>query len=515
MDHSNPVTLKYVNAHYTAVIGGEPGIRRSISDKFSFFVPNHQWIPKVRNGSWDGKIRLFNLRNNLIPTGLVTELVQFLYESGETPVIGDPETAQLVERDYSKTNHYHAFLQSLNITNNDQEITIRDYQLAAVLKRYQDKRGVIISPTGSGKSLIIYLLIRLYCHEHQPDFKFQTPEILLIVPTISLVEQMFKDCAEYSKHDPTFPNCSDLIAKIHNKVLEDDSSLQNRGVTISTWQSLYKQSAVNFENYKMVIGDEGHKFKGNSLQTLMQKCTRATMRIGTTGTIDFSDESHMTITGCFGAMEEITTYRELIEREELANLKIKVLQLNHQEPQTLSTYHDEINYIVSHEKRNRLITNLSLELKGNTLILFKFVDKHGKVIYDMIKEANQDPERVIRYISGETDVELREEARALAEENTNVVLVASQLCFATGINITELHNVILAAPTKSQINLLQSIGRSLRKTETQNTVIYDIADHINSTGRSAKRNYGMVHLEKRQEIYTMAGFPYTIYPIKV
>ena len=516
----DPINIKYVNAHYIVVQGGDRSIRQSISDHFSYLIPNHQYMPKFKSGQWDGRIRLFNMRSGMLPSGLTKDLVKFLDGSNWEYTIDDIQTRRLVNASYDRTNELNDFINGLPLRGNKgQEITIRDYQRTAALKKYQDERGVIISAPGSGKSLIIYLLIRLYLNDYHKDLdSFKVPEILVIVPTIALVEQMFKDICAYCKDDPSFPDPENLIARVHNKSAKDNSILIGKGITISTWQSIYKLQAVEFENYKLVIGDECHKFKAKSLVNLMTKCTRSRYRIGTTGTIDFKNENHMTIKSCFGGFEKLkgASFNELINKSELSQLNIKILQLNHSDEPDIETYQDEIKYIFACEKRNRLIQNLSLDLPGNTLILFKRVDSHGKILYQQICDANEDPDRIIKYVSGETHTDIREEVRELAEENKKVILVCSVGVFSTGINIKELHNLILAAPTKAQIEILQSLGRVLRRSSTNTATVYDFADNIMlAGGKKKKQNYGMRHLEERIRIYKDEQFNFTIYPIEI
>ena len=497
------IRISKVNAHYVRLTDVPEDARRGIYEKFAFRPAGYEYMGSYKKGHWDGYIRLFNLRNGFFPAGLLRDLLNYLSSDHQT-VLDGTGTSSLIESDYSRTTELNNFLNSLPLTAAGQPIQIRDYQRNSALKLYQDKRGVIISPPGSGKSLIIYLLIRLFMNDNRIR---DIPKILLVVPTVSLVEQMYTDFEDYSTNDPGFTDLKNMIARIHGK--SKNADVAGRSVVISTWQSIYKNPAIQFENYEMIIGDEAHRFKAKSLTEIMAKATRAKYRIGTTGTIDFSDENHIVIQACFGKFNQVATFDQLIDEDKLSKMKIMVLQLNHLDVPMIDSYHDEIKHIFAHEKRNRLITNLALDLKGNTLILFKHVEKHGKILYEQLVSSNQDPDRKICFIAGETNVEIREQTREITEQSENMVIVASIGVFKEGINIRELHNLILAAPTKSQISLLQSLGRALRKSATRDTVIYDFADNI------GHYNYGMQHLDKRLEIYDREKFPYQIYPIEI
>jgi len=169
-----------------------------------------------------------------------------------------------------------------------------------------------------------------------------------------------------------------------------------------------------------------------------------------------------------------------------------------------------MDFIVRHEKRNNFITNLALDLDGNSLVLFQYVEKHGKPLYDLIKNKAHSKRKVF-YVSGETGVDVREEIRRITEGEKNAIIVASLGTFSTGINIRNLHNIIFASPSKSQIKILQSIGRGLRRSEDGRTTrLYDLADDLSW---KARKNYTLTHAGERIKIYTREKFNYKIYEI--
>ena len=374
------------------------------------------------------------------------------------------------------------------------KITPRDYQIEAFRHAVSKNRAVFLSPTASGKSLIIYLITRYY-----------NEKTLIVVPTTSLVSQLATDFAEYG---------FDSGSKVHSIYAGQDKQT-DKPITISTWQSIFKMPRPWFDQFKLVIGDEAHQFKAKSLTSIMEKLYECPYRFGFTGTLDGSLTNETTLEGLFGPVEKVTTTTKLMEQGHVAELKIKNLILQYK-PEIRKQckdydYQTEIDFLVRYEPRNRFITNLASSLKGNSLVLYQFVDKHGKVLYDMISKKNTD--RKIFYIHGGVDAEDREEVRAIVEKENDAIIVASYGTFSTGINIRNLHNVVFASPTKSRIRTLQSIGRGLRTTEGKdNVTIYDIADDLKYKTHT---NFTLQHLVERLEIYNSENFNYKIYNMEI
>jgi superfamily II DNA or RNA helicase len=215
--------------------------------------------------------------------------------------------------------------------------------------------------------------------------------------------------------------------------------------------------------------------------------------------------------GLLGPSYKVTKTDELMKQGHLSQLDIQCIVLKHS-PQRFETYEDEIQYLISHEKRNNFITNLSLDLKGNTLVLFSRVETHGAILYEKINNIKQGDRKVF-FIHGGVDTEERELAREITERETNAIIVASYGTFSTGINIRNLHNVIFASPSKSRIRNLQSIGRVLRKGKDKvKATLYDIADDCTYNSR---KNYTLNHLIERIKIYNEENFNYEIVTIQL
>ena len=322
---------------------------------------------------------------------------------------------------------------------------------------------------------------------------------------------MYSDFAEYSKEDNTFD-----IEELGHKIYGGADRTTDKRIIISTWQSQHKLSANMFKDYGMVIGDEAHQFKAKSLTSIMEKCVNAQYKIGTTGTLDGTQTHQLVLEGLFGPVHKVTTTKALMDRDELAKLDIQMLLLKYKEDFckhiSKAKYQEELDFIVGYTPRNNFISNLALDQKGNTLILFNYVEKHGKPLHDMLKDKIEKGRKLF-YVSGETAVDDREQIRAITEKENNAVIVASLGTFSTGVNIKRLHNLIFASPSKSQIRVLQSIGRGLRVSgDSINTTVYDIADDLHY---KSKKNYTLNHAGERIKIYSKEKFKYKIYEINI
>ena len=366
----------------------------------------------------------------------------------------------------------------------------REYQYEAVYESLKNNRKLLLSPTGSGKSLMIYSLVRYYCATNK--------KTLIIVPTTSLVEQMVNDFKEYGWAADEF---------VH-KIYSGKDKVTEKKVIISTWQSIYKFPKRYFDDIDCVIGDEAHLFKSKSLTGIMTKLHNAKYRFGFTGTLDGSKTHKWVLEGLFGSCTQVTKTDELIKSGYLSKFRIKVLLCNHA-PQYFESYQEEIDFLVQHRGRNNLIKNLVADIEGNTLVLFNYIEKHGEPLYELINNTI-DEQRKIFFVHGGTDVEDREEVRHLTETQDNAVIIASYGTFSTGINIKRLHNIIFASPSKSRVRNLQSIGRVLRKGEGKDiATLYDIADDING------RNYTLKHLNERVNIYQSENFKYEVIKVNL
>jgi len=482
----NRIEIEDVNEVYVKVHCSD-SIAYELRGAFQFKVPGAEFSPQFRNRLWDGKIYLFSIHTRLIYRGLVNELLKFCEERG-IEVSYDHNAANFSMEEAKD------FVRSLNPSYEP-----RDYQMISLINAIRHKRITLLSPTASGKSLSIYLILHKIMEECKRG--------LIIVPKVSLVEQLYKDFQDYSSK-----NSWDVENHVH-KIYQGQDKDTNKNIIISTWQSLYELPKKYFRQFDYVINDEVHLASAKSLTYILTSMENAKYRIGASGTLDDSKTNQLVIQGLFGPIKVITTTKELMDKKHISDFQIKCLLLKHpKEACKIANkfiYQEEIDYLISNEARNKFISNLTISLEGNTLVLFQYVDKHGKILYDLIK--NKAGKRKVFFISGTTSVDDRENIREIIESQKDAIVVASFGTTSTGINIKNLHNVIFASPSKSRIRNLQSIGRSLRKSDNKEiATLFDIADDLRV---KTKENYTLTHFGVRLKMYMEEKFKFKIYKI--
>ena len=476
----------------------DPGLAAEISDYFSFYVPGYKFMPAYKNKVWDGKIKLFNRITGELSAGLYVYLLKFAAERSysvdteESRRFGLPVPEQLPQKQMED------LLKDATLP-----FQPRDYQYDALETALTRSRAILLSPTGSGKSFMIYLIMKYFYYYLTNGVS--PSKVLIIVPTTSLVEQMHQDFIDYG-----------MPTNALHKIYSGKDKTTDKPFIVSTWQSIYKLPKKWFEQFGMVLGDECHGFKSKSLSSIMNKATLAKYRYGFTGTLDGTQTHKLVLEGLFGPVYQVTTTKALQDNDTLAPLDIKVLLINYPEEVRKNfgkkTYPDEINFIIGNESRNNFIRNLAVSTEGNTLVLYQRVDAHGKPLYDLINNKVKQGRKVF-FVSGDTATSDREAIRKIVEKQRNAIIVASLGTFSTGINIRNLHNIIFASPSKSQIKVLQSIGRGLRKSDNgQNTTLLDIADDLHWGKRN---NFTLMHSAERVKIYDKEQFNYEIVKVDI
>ena len=477
------VKVEKVDETYNRVTT-DPGIAYELNEFFTFDVPGAKFMPSYKSKFWDGKIRLYNTMTGMLYGGLLKYVEEFCKKRNyELEYITDFSAEEFSLKEAND------FIDTLNIPSKFER---RDYQLDAFVYGVRNRRALLLSPTASGKSFIIYLLTRYY-----------NAKSLIIVPTTSLVSQLASDFADYG---------FDSDVNVH-RIFAGQNKQTTKSITISTWQSIYKIPKEYFDQFDVIIGDEAHLFKAKSLTSIMSKLNNCKYRFGFTGTLDGTETHKLVLEGLFGTVKAVTTTSDLIDKKHLSNFLIKAIILkypdNIRKNVTTFDYKSEMDFLVGLPERNRFIQNLALSLKGNTLLLFQYVEKHGKILYDMLKDQGVP----VHFVHGGVDGEEREEIRKIVEQSPSSIIVASYGTFSTGVNIRNLHNIIFASPSKSKIRNLQSIGRGLRKSDTKETAtLYDIADDLSWKTR---KNFTILHFVERMKIYNEEKFEYKIYPVNL
>ena len=479
------IVIEKINEVFLKLTIKEPHMEMEIRERFKFEVDNMKFMPQYRKRHWNGEIHLFDSRKKTLYVGLLDKLValcensNWSYEFKNNKFYGLPFEVN----DFVSKGGVKDYMKSIC-----PDLTARDYQIDAVYDALRYNRKLILSPTGSGKSFMIYAVTRFLVGTGK--------KVLLVVPTTSLVEQMFKDFQGYG-----------WDAENHcHRIYSGKEKTNEHEVTITTWQSVYKLERSFFEDYDAVIGDEAHLFKSKSLIGIMTNLHHAKYRFGFTGTLDGTQTHKWVLEGLFGPSYKVTQTKKLIDQGHLATLDIQCIVLKHK-PKKFDVYEDEIQYLIQHEGRNNFISNLACDLDGNTLVLFTRVEAHGAVLNDLINSKVKEGRKVF-FVHGGVAASEREQVREITEREDNAIIVASYGTFSTGINIKKLHNVIFASPSKSRIRNLQSIGRVLRKGgNKQKARLYDIADDATHMSR---KNYTLNHFIERVKIYVSEEFNYNI-----
>lgn len=494
------IYVRALNATYNKIICDE-GIAADLYDYFTFEAPNADWIkrnavkkamqmgttPKFKG--WDGRIHLFTKKTHKLYAGLYERLETFASDRNLTVEYEYPIIDRILPVEEAKK-----FYESLHLP--EQYNEVRYYQDDLFVYGVRKGRGLLLSPTASGKSLIIYLLLQYYLNQ---------PKTLIVVPTINLVSQMANDFRDYG---------FDSDNMIH-KIMEGTEKNSPKNIYVSTWQSIYEQPKEYFRQFRTIIVDEVHGADAKSLKGIMEKATLTLNRFGFTGTLKDTQCHRLVLEGLFGPIRQGATTAELIEAKYLAELNIKSIIFEYDQDTCKAVrkldYPGEKDFLITHEGRNRFIRNLALSLKGNTILLYQKII-HGQLLYDAIKPLAKG--RSVYLVYGKTPGEEREEIQRLLSQETDAIFIASYGTFSTGANIPSLANVIFGSPYKSRIKVLQSIGRGLRRIEgvKEEVIVYDLADDLTHKDH---QNFVLKHYVERIKIYNEEKFKYRTYRISL
>ena len=475
------ILVEKLDENYIRLKTSEPHIQKELIDFFTFPIPNAMWMKRVRKG-WDGKIRLLSPKTHKLFFGLLPFVEHFAKKN-----------------DYPIELAFENKKKAVDITDHLAEIKPkglqhRNYQIAAVRFCINNDRGIILSPTASGKSLVIYALASYY----------QGEKVLILEPLTNLVEQIASDFIEYGANPHK-------IHKTHHSAVNERLRGNIEPVFhISTFQSLAKKSEEYLSQFGCVIGDEVHLYETASIKKILGKMPQCKYRFGTTGTLRNSKTHKLVLQGMFGVIHKGISTKELMDKKILADLKVHCVLLSYQKKprrrknKTEKKYEIELEHILTYDKRNQFIMNLAKNLKGNTLILFKFVSKHGKILYEQMRDIKG---RKVFFIYGATETNSRNEIIKIVEKEKDAIIIASYGVFSHGANIKNLHNIILGFSVMSKITLQQSIGRGLRRTAEKTRIkVFDIADNL---------PYAFNQFQERLKIYKTENFNHSITKVNI
>lgn len=333
----------------------------------------YKYQKKFKDGWWDGKIRLFSLVERKLYKGLLLDLAAFAKERQYPISFTDQALVASLKPLEMDDEQVQLFVDSLSLP-----FEPHDFQFSALKSIIKQRKRTIKSATGSGKSMIVYMATRY--------FDLNNKNLLVIVPTIGLVNQLWANFEEFAQGTNW-----DVQSKGH-KIYGGQEKHSDKQFTISTWQSLAGEPQSFYSKFDAVIVDECHGAKAKVLKEVLENCSRAEYRIGLTGTLDGFVVNEMLIKGLLGPIIEVSNTKDLIDRGLLADLFIHCVALKYPAPireacKKLTDYQDEVNFVISYEPRNRILCNMANRLSGNTLMLVNRIE-HGQWMHDYLKSKS-------------------------------------------------------------------------------------------------------------------------------
>jgi superfamily II DNA or RNA helicase len=499
------VIIKKINESFLE-IECEKHVANELWEEFTFFAENYKFDPRFRNRQWDGKIHLFALKSRTIYVGLLDEVISFLKKNGYQ--------VELDESVLEKSTLDYSIIDKIKKNFLNKKFDLRDYQIELFEHACNTNRSICISPTGSGKALMIYLVTLFYLLNKKT-------KILIIVPRTSLILQLEEEFKMYA--EGTKLNIEQYIHKIYSGQNKDSNKL----IYISTWQSIGDMPKEWYQQFSVCISDEAHTSKAKVLREIMDSCTEAKYRHGFTGTPTNDGENSFVnikvLKGVFGEPTQKVKTKELIEKNVLSDIKINALRFRYQDKEDYQfiknlyenntpskSFQSEQDYVIGKDFRNNFIAKLALSLDKNTIVFFQFVDKQGKVLYDIIDKLAKEYGKEVYLIHGNIKVAERERIRKLVEEKNNIILISSFGTTSTGVNFKNVHNAIFASAFKASIIIRQTLGRGLRVHENKTVfTVYDIGDDFSRN--TGLRNFLFRHFIERLKIYKKENLTYTVY----
>lgn len=512
---NNPdIIISKLNSTWMQIRCREVYMEMEIGEKFSFKVDNAQYDPRVKSGRWDGIKRLYNRTHKRMYNGLLYELVKFLTKQEYTFTI-DPEL--IPTSDVKRQDIIDLCNELIKPHDKGEPIEPYDYQFDAVEYMLQASRSICLAATSAGKSLSIYMAIRLYQLAEELDGK----RIIVVVPSKMLVEQLYADFENYS----TYPGSNWKASTFCQKVSGNYSKFIEKPIVITTWQSLKTLHKSTILDAGAIFIDECHTVRGPVLAELLEAAVGCDIRHGLTGTLDDMESNIMAAQGLLGPAKRIVTAKEIIDAGRATEVKVNCIILDYDSdtkrafkadqdiaanlPEQNAKYMAEINFINGLNCRFNFIQNTVLSLKGNTIVLFDRVEDQGIPLYEDMKAKHEHT----YIIHGNVGDKEREMIKTLFNMYDDIILYATFSIMSTGVSIKNLHNMLYASSSKAKIRVLQSIGRLMRLHNSKNVAtLYDLVDKIDYNGY---QNATFRHVEERIKFYANEKFKVTFMNLKL
>lgn len=495
------LTITKLNDVWMKVQCAEIYMELDLQDEFSFEVPGAKFDPRVKFGKWDGIKRLYNRKTKKMYVGLLYKLLS-VCEKKQWSTHIDPDL--MPSSDSLDDEDLQQLIELFQPHSDGNPIDPFDYQREAVKYMLGMDRSTVLAATSAGKSLMLYLAVRIY----QMLDECQDKTIFIVVPSASLVEQLYSDFEDYSTFKGSKWSVHNQCQKISGKYTKQ---IYNQ-IVITTWQSMVKLPHSIYEDMGAIFVDEVHTASAASLTSILERCTAVPYRHGLTGTLDGCDANELVIQGLLGPKKRIVSSREIIDQGRASDLEIRMTLLQHPDSKkqelaiekanvpSKQRFQKEVDFVNEIDYRRDFIYDLIKMMPGNSLVLFDRVEGYGKELYEAFKDKHDNTFLII----GDTDSLEREDIRHSMEQHDDAVIFASYGCMQQGVSIKRLHNLFLISSSKSIIRILQSIGRMMRKHNSKDKArIFDIVDDLTFDGRE---NYMLKHAQERIQMYSNEQF---------
>lgn len=443
---------------------------------FSDYVEGYQHDLRYTHDNWDGQIHFYDQLTGLIYKGLIKDIIGYFRTKNLDFEIEQEYFLELSK----KPDDYKDFVENLQINGKQ----LWEHQKSAVFDALRRGGALIQCPTSSGKTLIIYVVLQALLQTHQ--------KALVVVPKRALREQTKDDWIDYGM-DPS------MIGTSKDKKYD-------RRIIIMTMDSTRNLPKEFFKQFDIVIVDEAHRSDTKTITNILENCVNCYYRLGFSGSFFKTKANLKILRGLMGDIYNVITTKELMDLNVVSKLKVKIMMVNHSDRSKKFcrqlNYDDEISFLETCEYRTDFIARFLASRKQNTLFLIKHIE-HGKLIAEKVKEIS---DKQVFFLDGTDSVEKRKEVINIVENNDDCLICSTFGIFGEGVSVLNLQNIVFGIPMKSPTQVIQAIGRGLRKCldESKNNVnCYDIIDDLRY---KSKINYGYRHGLERVNLYTDSKF---------
>ena len=456
--------------------------RKKLSNQFKYRIPYAIHMPAYKLGRWDGCVAFFQLGGSTY-LNLLPDILPVLEQNGYNIELEDrrQDFGELVFEQVTEQTFANKKWPKGHPVEGE-PVVLRDYQIEVVNNFLKNPQCLQEIATGAGKTLMTAALSASV---------EQYGRSIVVVPNKSLVVQTEEDYINLGLDVGVYFGDRKEIGKTH---------------TICTWQSLNTMLKATkngvapvtitdfLDDVICVIIDEVHQAKADALKTLLTgPMANIPIRWGLTGTIPKEKFEFSSLHVSLGDVVNHIAASELQEMGVLAQCHVNILQT--QDFKEYSNYQQEMQYLVTDDKRLEWLADKILEIKktGNTLILVDRISA-GDKLKELIPGS--------AFIKGDVKLKDRKEAYDEIQTGNNMVAIATYGVASVGINIPRIFNVVLVEPGKSFVRVIQSIGRGIRKAKDKDFVqIWDVTSNCKFSKR---------HLAKRKAYYKDANYPFSI-----